>query len=130
LWISFHQTGPGKPRVFVAPLHKKERADVNEWIPVTAEEDDGRSARWSPDGNLLYFLSDRDGFRCVWAQRLDARTKRPRGVPFGVQHLHHARLSLMGLPDTEEIGLSIAKSRLALAIPERTGNIWMLRGEP
>jgi Tol biopolymer transport system component len=130
LWIAFHQTGPGKPRVFVAPLHEKERAHAKEWIPVTAGEYDGRSARWSPDGNLLYFLSDRDGFRCVWAQRLAARTKRARGAAFGVQHFHHARLSLMGVADPEEIGLSIANNRLVLAIPERTGNIWMLRAEP
>jgi len=33
------------------------------------------AANWSPDGKLVYFISTRDGFRCVWAQRLDAAGK-------------------------------------------------------
>ena len=37
---------------------------------------------WSPDGNLLYFLSERDGFRCIWGQKLDPASKRPLGAPF------------------------------------------------
>jgi hypothetical protein len=35
---------------------------------------------WSPDSNLLYYLSKRDGFLCLWAQRLDPATKRPAGA--------------------------------------------------
>jgi len=37
---------------------------------------------WSADGGELYYFSDRDGHTCVWAQRLDARTKQPRGAPY------------------------------------------------
>ena len=28
-------------------------------------------------GNRIYFLSDRDGFRCIWALNLDGKTKQP-----------------------------------------------------
>lgn len=36
-----------------------------------------RQGCWAPDANLVYFLSDRDGFRCIWAQRLEPGAKRP-----------------------------------------------------
>ena len=43
-------------------------------VPVTTKK-----PFWSPDGNLLYFLSSRDGFLCLWAQWLDPSTKHPLG---------------------------------------------------
>ena len=51
--------------------------------------------RWSPDGNLLYYISEADGFRCIRARRLDPATKRPIGQPLDVYHSHSARRSLM-----------------------------------
>ena len=53
-----------------------------------------RDPAWSPDGRFLYFISERDGFRCVWARPLDAATKRPIGDAFAVRHFHAARFSL------------------------------------
>jgi hypothetical protein len=44
--------------------------------------------RWSPDGALLYFLSERDGFRCLWAQRLEPTAKTPFGPAVPVHHFH------------------------------------------
>ncbi len=88
-----------------------------------------RNAVWAPDGTLMYFLSERDGFRCFWAQRLEAKTKRPKGEPFVVQHFHQARLSYA--PDDfcahpivsgpGQAGVSRAR--------KRTGNIWLARLE-
>jgi hypothetical protein len=47
-----------------------------------------------PDGNALYYASERDGYRCLWVQRLDAATKRPVGEAQVLQHFHDARASL------------------------------------
>lgn len=32
------------------------------------------------------FFSDLEGFRCIWAQRLDPATKQPEGPAFAVRH--------------------------------------------
>ena len=58
---------------------------------------------WSPRREFLYFWSDRDGSPCLWAQRLEPGTKRPTGVPLGIQHFHSRGLSwrnlYLGAPD-------------------------------
>jgi Tol biopolymer transport system component len=60
--------------------------------------------QWSPDGRLIYALSGRDGFWCIWAQRVDASMKRPVGAPFAVFHSHNPRLSLTNREDLVAIG--------------------------
>ena len=90
--------------------------------------DDSNVPWWSPDGNLLYWLMNRDGFVCIWARRLDPSTKAPKGDAFAVLHLHEARRSLAG---TGSGGFSPALSRdkLILNLPEDSSNIWLAEPE-
>jgi eukaryotic-like serine/threonine-protein kinase len=111
-------------QIFIAPVHGWQAAPESSWIPVTNGRTPDRQAVWAPGGTLVYFLSERDGFRCFWAQRLDAATKRPRGEPFVVQHFHQARRSF----DSDRfagIQLSIGPDKLVFPNQERTGNIWL-----
>jgi eukaryotic-like serine/threonine-protein kinase len=125
-WIVFHSAPtPTIRQVFVAPL-REGLAPPEDWIPVTGEVGLNRDAAWSPDGRRVYFQSDRDGFRCIWAQNLDAASKRPVGDPFAVHHSHYARFSLLNFIDSGSISLTATQDRLFFAEPEVTGNIWML----
>ena len=93
-WMLFQTVINQRQRqIFVAPIHGWRAAPESSWVPLTNGRTPDRNAVWAPDGTLVYFLSERDGFRCFWAQRLDAKTKRPEGEPFAVQHFHQARLS-------------------------------------
>jgi Tol biopolymer transport system component/predicted Ser/Thr protein kinase len=124
-WISFacmHQ--PDRTRVMVAPFRGAAVIPESEWIPVTDGSGFDSRPRWSPNGNLLYFISDRDGFRCIWAQRLDAVTKRPVGPAFAVSHFHDPRRLLSDIP---ELGLSVARDKLVFNMTEQTGNIWTFK---
>jgi Tol biopolymer transport system component len=97
-----------------------------DWIAVTDGATMDREAKWSPDGSLIYYISERDGFRCLWAQRLDGKTKRPQGAPFAVQHFHHSRQSLnFGSPG--KIGFSVLRDRLLFSLSETNGNVWTAR---
>jgi hypothetical protein len=49
-----------------------------------------RSAGLSQDGRLLYLLHEHDGFRCLYARRLDPVNGHPMGEPFLVHHFHDA----------------------------------------
>jgi Tol biopolymer transport system component len=131
-WISFHTLSSASTRrVFVAPFAGSGTIDSAKWIPVTDGNTLDREAYWSPDGRLLYFLSDRDGFRCIWAQRLDPDTKRPAGAAFTVHHLHHAKRSIANVGQSPAaVGLSVAEGKLIFALGELTGHIFMSSQEP
>ena len=130
-WISFHSGSiPGSRQIFIAPFRSGSSpslAPESEWISITDGKELDRETCWSPDGNLLYFLSEREGYRCIWAQRLDPTTKRPKGDAFAVFHSHRSRLSLKNYSDSGWSGLSIARDRLVFTMSERTGNVWMMQ---
>jgi hypothetical protein len=105
----------------VAPANK-------EWIAVTDGLGLDREPQWSPDDNLIYFLSVRDQFQCIWAQRLDRVTKRPVSSAFPLYHFHRARLSSWNL-NSGYTGLSVAQDKIVLSLKEGTGNIWMTKLE-
>jgi hypothetical protein len=98
---------------------------VEEWIPVTDGSGMDRSIAWAPGGELLYFLSERDRFRCIWAQPLDAATKKPVGDAFNVAHFHQASRSMV------DAGFNMAVSRdsLFFALTNLSGNVWMIEPE-
>ena len=84
-----------------------------------------REPSWGADGNRILFLSDRDGYRCVWARKLDAATKRAQGEIYPVLHLHSPRLSLLHIPNTGHVGLNEVGEKLIFAMGELTGNLWL-----
>lgn len=112
---------PGGAGVLIAPvLDGKPPAD-DLWQPIGMKGAD--LVRWSPNDNLIYFISSRDSFRCIWAQRLDPHTKRISGEPFAIAHFHQARRSLR-ISDSGKVGLAVARNQIVVAEAERTGNIW------
>src|SRR5262249_16266867 len=112
-------------QIFIAPVRGDAVPGEAEWLPVTDGSGLDRNAVWSPDGSLLYFLSERDGFRCIWAQRLDHGAKRPVGAPFAVHHFHQARHSLMPAQEVSRIGLSVVRNKIIFSMAETRGNIWL-----
>jgi eukaryotic-like serine/threonine-protein kinase len=121
-WVSFSATMTSRARIFVAPFRSAGLVPEPEWIAITDGAWDDKP-RWSPDGAILYFISQRDGFRCIWAQRLDAR-KHPAGPAIPIFHAHEARRSLanVGIGD---LGISVARDKIVFNMSERTGNLWM-----
>lgn len=80
--------------------------------------------RFSPDGGMVYFLSDRDGRRCVWAQRVEPSLGRAIGQPFAVFHFHGARFTPAGVPLGRQ-EMSVARDRLAVGVQEVRSDIWL-----
>jgi serine/threonine protein kinase/dipeptidyl aminopeptidase/acylaminoacyl peptidase len=119
-------------RLFIVPFRPGPEASEEvpgDWTPVTGGQARDDKPRWSPDGNSLYFISDRDGFLCFWAQQLDAATKRPVGPPLAIYHLHSASRSIMnvGLAALEP---ALARDLMAFNVAETTGNVWTATIEP
>jgi eukaryotic-like serine/threonine-protein kinase len=118
---------PGRDcRLFVVPLKTDGAPEADNWIAIDHPSRWDDKPRWSPDGNLIYFVSDRDGQFCLWAQRLDTRTKRPVGTPFPAYHFHDSRLAMNNV-GTSELEIDVARNRIVIGLGELTGNIWSLK---
>ncbi|MGA3202690.1 MAG: protein kinase [Bryobacteraceae bacterium] len=106
--------------VYVAPF-RKQQVPASEWIRVI---DGGRGARFSHDAKLIFFISERDGFRCIWAQRLGS-DMRPVGNPFAVYHAHQNRRALVNTR-ASGLGIGVGPSTIVFNPTELTGNVWLL----
>jgi Tol biopolymer transport system component len=131
-WICFLATkGPGRSQVHVIPYREGSPAPPQaEWMAVTDGAAFEGLPRWSPDGKLIYFISDRDGFRCLWAQRVNPGNKNPAIAPFAVAHFHEARRSLTNIGGIGLVGLGVSRDRIVFNLGELTGNIWMAQPAP
>lgn len=131
-WVAFHEyrKDSAQARIFVAHVGAQP-TPPDQWIPITDGTQMDRDPAWSPGGNVLYFLSDRDGFRCLYAQRLDGRTKHPVGPPLEVQHLHEGGRSLRFVGNrSHAIGLTVGRGLAVLTLGELTGNVWQRESAP
>ena len=119
-FVSFLSEG----QAYVAPFTVSARIAREQWQPILAMTRSGeRTCGWSPDSRLLYFLLERDGFRCLYAIRIDPATGRASGELFPVAHFHDA---------SREWGSTGFSSAVANGIfvfnqVELAGNVWMLK---
>jgi hypothetical protein len=126
LWVTFlAQTAPERRRLYVASLQGRVPTGENEWRAITSGEFSDDKPRFSPDGKFLYFISNRDGFVCLWAQQLDS-VKNPIRSAFAIHHFHSVRLSMTNL-EIGALDISVAHDKIVFNLEERTGNIWMLK---
>jgi Tol biopolymer transport system component len=114
-WIAF----ASGPRLMVARI-RNEATPPGEWIEI--DPAGAGSPAWSADGGVLYFRSRRDGFHCLWSQRLDA-SKRPSGAAVVAQHFHAAGLGIR-LLEPSVFRLSVGAGRLFFNLAKSSSELW------
>ncbi len=115
----------GASTLYIAPFEGERNVPVDEWRVITVSSTFHSPAGWSADGNLLYFMSERDGFRCLWAQRLHPTSRQALGAPFEVQPFHRAQVRSPGMWQPGAAGIAMARDRISFSMVEAAGNIWM-----
>lgn len=78
---------------------------------------------WTADGNGLFFLSQSDGRRCLYLQRLHPATKQPAGPLEAVHHFHDA----IGPYPWNGAWMAAARGRLIMNLGQNRANVWTLR---
>ena len=125
-WVAFHagdaMTGGEKEtHEFIAPFRGLTPIPRSEWVAITDGKAYSDAPRWSPDGNRLYYVSDRDGSRCIWSQGLEAKSKRPRGEPVAALHLHGPKHLLKQVPPWG-LDVSVGRDKLIFSLAEAGGD--------
>jgi DNA-binding winged helix-turn-helix (wHTH) protein/Tol biopolymer transport system component len=132
-WVVFKKILDAvKSQIIIAPVRDGVAGKEAEWIAVTDGQYDDDKPQFSPDGNTVYFLSAaRDGYLCIWSQRLDPVTKRPVGVPIGYEHFHsltQRNLNPYGQTIFQS-NLTVARGKMMLTLPQFGGDVWMTQIE-
>ena len=116
-WVTFNSN----QGVFVAPVYADRASSESEWTKLVALNGGERSTGLSPDGGLLYLLLERDGFRCLYAMRIDPSTGTSRSEPFLVAHVHDASRQW----GTTGFGSAVVRGMFVANLFETTGSLWM-----
>jgi len=110
--------------LYVAPFAVDRVPPRSEWVQIAHSPEVDPAAQWSPDGNLLYFSSERDGYNCLWALHLDRATKHPQGALFAVQHFHLPSQVLVA--PAYWAAPTLGPDNIFVSLKLRSGGIWML----
>ena len=124
-WVTFNRVDNQHSQVYIAPLSTQLVPTTN-WIRISNGTWDDKP-RFSWDGRLIFFVSDRDGYRCIWAQRLTSEMH-PEGDPFPVYHSHSFRRSIGNLP-MGRLELAVGPGTLVFNQSEYRGDLWLLDRE-
>jgi Tol biopolymer transport system component len=92
-------------------------------IPVTSESEWSDSPRWSGDGKTIFYLSNHDGFYCVWGQHFDPVLGKVKAAPFAVMHFHNTRMS-PGRVKQSSFAMAVSGESVFLNLGEVTESIW------
>ena len=109
--------------LYIVPMRGDVPTTESQWISISNENGWNDKPQWSSDGSLVYFMSDRDGHRCLWAQRINIDTKRPDGPAFSIHHFHAIRLSLQAV-GIWQLEIALAGDKIVMGLGDMTGNIW------
>jgi eukaryotic-like serine/threonine-protein kinase len=121
--LAFRKTSGSRAKVFVAKMPDAAAGPVpsGAWAEVDEPTTTGRPAGWSPDSRTLYLLLDVDGYRCLWAQKVD-ESGRLLGKPVAARHFHDRRGSTI----STSLGNAIGPVGFFYETTTISGNLWKL----
>ena len=113
----------GAKQICAVRFPKWAASPTGPWTVLTPEGQWTERPRWSKDGKIFYYLSNRDGHLCVWGQRFTPGSVRP-SEPFPVMHYHeYPRFSPKRIMPVSR-GFSVADGSLYLNVGEGIETIW------
>lgn len=122
-WMALHYEVTENVRpIYIAPVRDGAAAPPDQWIPVMDRPGVHVRPWWSPDGQLLYFISDMGGKAKIWAHRLAPTGKKPVGEPFTVYTPPDDRLSLRA---GASFGPALSTASMIFPMMETNTNIWL-----
>jgi eukaryotic-like serine/threonine-protein kinase len=129
-WLAFRAFDARRgAQVFVAPMLDTP-VPPSAWINISGEfERDARPTAWSPRARMIYFLSSRDGFRCLYARPWDNERGQPRGPVQLVRHFHNLRNPGGGGASVISTGAgdAISLNRFVFDFEVTRGDVWTMR---
>ena len=123
IWVAIQAGEPGgSVAVYAVPV-RTPPAGPEDWIKIAGDKFWVGAPRWSVNGNILYYISEKDDFMCVWGQPLDPVTKAPIDDPFSVAHAHTSSMRMTTVRRSMWT-LDVGGDRLVFNASEVTGDVY------
>jgi hypothetical protein len=119
-WLAFRIQKDRIGKSFVVPFTTGQQISTTGLNAIDEPTPTGRPAGWSVDSRAVYLLLDADGFRCLWAQPIEAATGRPVGKPAAVRHFH----STNGM--STSYGNAVTRDGFLYEASVDSANLWRL----
>ncbi|MEZ2345549.1 protein kinase [Terriglobus sp. RCC_193] len=119
--LLFIESRSDRKRMYAVHLNPQTGEADRTWISIPTGAGTPWHPRWSGDGKTIFYVSNTDGFMCIYGLPFDERTKTP-GVPFDVAHFHKQRASIDNvLP--RAFNMSVAGDTIYLNLGEQSSTI-------
>jgi serine/threonine protein kinase len=124
-FMLFAAASGGSKQVFAAHVPKKTKRAETQWIALTTPKEGGDRPRWSPDGTRFFYLSNQDGFYCIWTRTFDA-SRRAVGPAEALKH-YHDRAFGPAVATPFKLSLSVGSHSVYLNVGDVSSTIWVGR---
>jgi eukaryotic-like serine/threonine-protein kinase len=120
--LLFTATQGGIKRIFAARLAQEGTVKAVDWMPVTSPAETADLARWSAEGNKVFYFSHKDGFYCLWENSFDSE-RQTIGIASPLTHYHDWG---KGASRTAHyvLGMSVAGNSIYTNIGEVSATVW------
>jgi Tol biopolymer transport system component/DNA-binding winged helix-turn-helix (wHTH) protein len=118
-WIVFEAELNNQSIIYVTPA-----TGGGPWTQITEGKHWDDKPRWSPDGRIIYYVSELKGFFNVWGIHFDPVKGKPEGEPFQVTTFDNPRLMVADVMST--VGLTLTEDKLVVTVAQVSGSIWVL----
>jgi Tol biopolymer transport system component len=125
-WLAFVQGNErAAPPLRVALYVARPHSPPAEWTRIAPHHPWADKPRWSPDGRMLYFISNEgSSFFNLWAIKFDSAQGIPIGEPFRLTAFNSPDLVMP--PDVVGAEIGISARRAILTLEAVRGSIWLL----
>jgi len=120
-WLAFIQArADGSAALYLANTRRPPPARAD-WKLLAEDHNYLGSLAYSPDGKVIYYVSQRDGFPCIWAQPV-APDGTPRGAAFPALHVHPGSGIF-----TAYDNIGVANNKLFVLRTDVKGDVWSIQ---
>jgi eukaryotic-like serine/threonine-protein kinase len=125
-WLAFLSwEAADRTRKVIAPFAGGQLGERSTWISASEGRYVDEESAWAHDGRTLYFVSERDGFRCFYGIGFDPDAGQVLGSPQAVLHVHGVRQSVLATTQSPS-RIDVAGGQLVFPMGELQGNIYAL----
>jgi len=114
-----------RSQILVADFREGRSPPPAAWIAISSATEYNGPAHWSPDGNRIYFTSERDGHRCFYVRPWDRQRHVPSGPIAALYHFHADAESPGRIPQSL-FGFAVGRDKIVFPMGRQDGDIWLV----